>query len=232
MSAVTSQPISINGTSGREWTYPGGVLIRTMKEDDSEFAGRLLVEAFQSKFESVGGKQHVSKFVSAEQDNHRRQAVHYSNIYIAEVEGQRTGLMELRYHGYKPNDSGPNPYSKHLGCATLCRFAVYGGILKCACAGSIVEEKVKSGDCYLDHICVESFARGKGVGNFLLDVADKQAAEHKCNKIYLWAYDGNRAKNLYLRHGYEITDSMGNCCVKCAVGMSPFVKMEKNVSNL
>ena len=74
---------------------------------------------------------------------------------------------------------------------------------------------------------MEAFARGKGVGQVMLDVADAEAVRRNCGKVYLWAYEGNRAKHLYMRNGYEVTESKGGCCMKCILGMSPFLKMEK-----
>lgn len=35
--------------------------------------------------------------------------------------------------------------------------------------------------CYVDHICVDSQFRGKGIGKALMDVADDQARQKGCH---------------------------------------------------
>ena len=40
----------------------------------------------------------IDQYVAAQQDDHRGKPFHYKNIYIAEADGTRAGLMELQYH--------------------------------------------------------------------------------------------------------------------------------------
>lgn len=49
------------------------------------------------------------------------------------------------------------------------------GILMC-----LLEEPVSHNKCYIDHICVSSEFRGKGVGKVLMERADYEARKNGC----------------------------------------------------
>ena len=46
--------------------------------------------------------------------------------------------------------------------------------------GMLLSEDVPAGSCYVDHICVDSKFRGKGVGKVLLEKADAEARLKGC----------------------------------------------------
>ncbi|XP_005102497.1 uncharacterized protein LOC101855882 [Aplysia californica] len=219
MAAVHYQPFS-EGVPVK--SFPNGVEVRTMKVEDSEFAGRILVEGFESKFIHAVGKRNLDKVMEASSIDHRSMGSIYHRIFIATVDGQPAGLMELKFHGDKSHGGSSEPYSQRLGCWVMCRL----GIML-----DSMTESVGQGRCYVDHIAVDARFRGKGLGKALLETADEVALRNNCNVIYLWVYDGNRAKHLYERQGYVTVDTGGGCIVKCLFGMEPFAKMEKNLQN-
>lgn len=57
---------------------------------------------------------------------------------------------------------------------------------------------------FLDDLCVDSAARGIGVGSALLDAVEKLAAIRKCQSVTLHVWHGNTpAENLYASHGFS-----------------------------
>lgn len=55
-------------------------------------------------------------------------------------------------------------------------------------------------------LCVSPAARGQGVGTALLEAVDNLARQYGCACVTLEVRADNRARNLYLRHGFEPGD--------------------------
>nr|KAG5699385.1 hypothetical protein BaRGS_008293 [Batillaria attramentaria] len=192
-----------------------------MREDDSEFAGRLTVDAFSEKFIHAIGTENLPVAYRASAADRRLAAFKYHRIFIAEYQGRPAGLMQLHFRGDRP-DPDAGQWQNGLSCWPACRMAC----LSLALGG----ETVARGNCYVDHICVAEGFRGKGIGKALLKVADQQAVAGGCHTIYLWVADDNRAKNLYERQGYHVTTSSTMCCLaSCLTGKRKFLKMEKRL---
>jgi len=70
---------------------------------------------------------------------------------------------------------------------------------------SIYERTPQKGELVMDGIAVHSVARGKGIGNRLLDEIKVYAVKHQFESIRLDVIDINpRAKKLYERKGFEV----------------------------
>ena len=52
-------------------------------------------------------------------------------------------------------------------------------------------------------LCVSPAARGQGVGTALLEAVDNLARQYGCTCVTLEVRADNRARNLYLRHGFD-----------------------------
>ncbi|KAK7486614.1 hypothetical protein BaRGS_00022139, partial [Batillaria attramentaria] len=234
---VTAQP------GGAVYQSPDGVVVRNMREDDSEFAGRLTVDAFSEKFIHAIGteKRRVRR---TDHDAGETDTDPTCGRCISQV-SQRPGHYTCR------NTRLPVAYRASAADRRLAAFkyhrifiAEYQGRpaglmqlhfrgdrpdpdagqwqngLSCwpacrmACLSLALDgETVARGNCYVDHICVAEGFRGKGIGKALLTVADQQAVAGGCHTIYLWVADDNRAKNLYERQGYHVTTSSTMCCL-------------------
>ena len=95
--------------------------------------------------------------------------------------------------------------------------------------GSLTHHTCKRDECYIDHICCDAQFRGQGVGKKLMEAAEAQARDQGCTFMSLWVAAENRAKNLYERQGYQVTETVDSCWATRAVGMSKFYKMEKQL---
>lgn len=57
---------------------------------------------------------------------------------------------------------------------------------------------------FLDDLCVDSAARGMGVGNELLDAVETLAKLRKCQSVTLHVWHGNTAaERIYAKHGFS-----------------------------
>ena len=63
-------------------------------------------------------------------------------------------------------------YRPYIGCK---------GMIGLCCMGCVLSESsIPKGTAYIDHICVDSSFRGKGVGTVLLERADYEARLRGC----------------------------------------------------
>ncbi|KAK7108150.1 uncharacterized protein [Littorina saxatilis] len=213
--AVTTQP----GSHGVQvYVSPEEVTVRTMRADDCDFAGRLLIDGFKEKFVHAIGAGNLELARRASAADHRMYGNKYDRIFIAEFEGRRAGVMELKFYGNSEGSS--SDHWDALGCCTGCRLMWMA---------SFMTENVDRGYVYLDHIAVDETFRGKGVGKALMVVADQQGRARQCHTIFLWVASDNRARNLYERQGYKTTLTRSGCCISCAIGRRSFDKMEKTL---
>eukprot|EP00553_Chaetoceros_curvisetus_P004092 CAMPEP_0204623118 /NCGR_PEP_ID=MMETSP0717-20131115/8841_1 /ASSEMBLY_ACC=CAM_ASM_000666 /TAXON_ID=230516 /ORGANISM="Chaetoceros curvisetus" /LENGTH=194 /DNA_ID=CAMNT_0051638071 /DNA_START=122 /DNA_END=706 /DNA_ORIENTATION=- len=92
--------------------------------------------------------------------------------------------------------------------------------------------KPDSKELYVDHIAVTKEARGMGVGTKLLLWAEEKAKERGATKLSLGVVNGNPAKRLYDRFGFEDTKTdcfISSCFVGRPHGQLGAIFMEKQV---
>jgi len=75
----------------------------------------------------------------------------------------------------------------------------------------------KPGEAYIEQISVAADARGKGVGYELLRWAESRAREHHSRFLTLTVLNGNPARRLYERFGFQPKPT--DCCEDCIVGL-------------
>lgn len=77
----------------------------------------------------------------------------------------------------------------------------------------------KPGETYIEQIGVGAAARGKGIGKLLLQWAEDQAREHHHTTLTLSVLNGNPARRLYERFGFQgkKQDECDQCIVSCIV---------------
>ena len=144
----------------------------------------------------------------------------YWRVLVATSNGQPAGIIQLNYHGSKEPRGVGDAYVNYLGCWASCRVTF---------TGSLAHHTCKRGECYIDHICCDAQFRGQGIGKKLMEAAEAQARDQGCTFISLHVAAENRAKNLYERQGYQVTETVDSCWANRAVGRSKFYKMEKQL---
>jgi len=79
----------------------------------------------------------------------------------------------------------------------------------------------KPGETYIEMVSVASAARGKGVGKVLLQWAEARAREQRSTVLTLSVLNGNAARRLYERFGFEDIKSKSEidaACDECIMG--------------
>uniref|UniRef100_A0A8W8JDV4 N-acetyltransferase domain-containing protein n=1 Tax=Magallana gigas TaxID=29159 RepID=A0A8W8JDV4_MAGGI len=209
-SVTTQQPLSLGQIYGHvtsgELFNNGTVSVRnaTESEEDIEFVGKLVVEGFERKFVHATSRASLPAMRTMYSNNMKgRPPLFYERHFIAEYNADKAGVCVLRYHGdsklFPERDEDVPP----LGCCDLCGLA----LLNLA-----TSSEVPAGKCYVDHICVDSRFRGKGIGKVLLDMAEVDAKKRGCKVV-----------------GRNVKDITSLCCcgMWCLTGEREFALMEK-----
>ena len=83
----------------------------------------------------------------------------------------------------------------------------------------------KPGETYVEAISVAAAARGMGIGKLLLQWAEDKSREQKSTLLTLTVLNGNPARRLYERFGFEAKpptdpceECIGSCVVCCIMG--------------
>ena len=127
------------------------------------------------------------KEVCAQEDTHYS----YRNTWIAEVDGQRAGMM-IAVDGEHYREQRDKMYPQLRGL-----FDVAFGK-----GWDEMEDEAKAGEFYIDSLAVSLPYRNQGVGTALIEKAKEMAKEKGIGVVTLAVEPENRAKKLYLRLGF------------------------------
>lgn len=226
-SVTTQQPLPLGQIDGhvtsKELFSSGPVSVRnaTDSAEDREFVGKLVVEGFERKFVHATSRASLPAVRTMYSNNMKgRPPLFYERHFIGEYNAEKAGVCVLRYHGdlklFPEREKDVPPF----GCCDLCGLVLLD-------IGTSSE--VPAGKCYVDHICVDSRFRGKGIGKILLDMAEIDAKKRGCKVITLGVATNNRALHLYERQGYVTKETTSLCCcgMWCLTGEREFASMEK-----
>ena len=127
------------------------------------------------------------KEVCAQEDTHYS----YRNTWIAEVDGERAGMMiAVDGEHYREQRDKMYPQLKEL-------FDVAFGK-----GWDDMEDEAKAGEFYIDSLAVSLPYRNQGVGTALIEKAKKMARELGIPVVTLAVEPENRAKKLYEKLGF------------------------------
>ena len=127
------------------------------------------------------------KEVCAQEDTHYS----YRNTWIAEVDGERAGMM-IAVDGEHYREQRDKMYPQLKGL-----FDVAFGK-----GWDEMEDEAKAGEFYIDSLAVSLPYRNQGVGTALIEKAKEMAKEKGIGVVTLAVEPENRAKKLYLRLGF------------------------------
>ena len=82
-------------------------------------------------------------------------------------------------------------------------------------------------EAYVSELAVIQEARGKGIGTMLLNWAHEHAKHCGKNVITIQPVQGNPAKRLYERLGYEVVERQQGCCKSFIENVFVFCGLEK-----
>ena len=127
------------------------------------------------------------KEVCEQEDTHYS----YRNTWIAEVDGERAGMM-IAVDGEHYREQRDKMYPQLKGL-----FDVAFGK-----GWDEMEDEAKAGEFYIDSLAVSLPYRNQGVGTALIEKAKEMASELGIVVVTLAVEPENRAKKLYLRLGF------------------------------
>ena len=127
------------------------------------------------------------KEVCAQEDTHYS----YRNTWIAEVDGERAGMM-IAVDGEHYREQRDKMYPQLKGL-----FDVAFGK-----GWDDMEDEAKAGEFYIDSLAVSLPYRNQGVGRALIEKAKKMAKDKGIGVVTLAVEPENKAKKLYQRLGF------------------------------
>ena len=127
------------------------------------------------------------KEVCEQEDTHYS----YRNTWIAEVDGERAGMM-IAVDGEHYRDQRDKMYPQLKGL-----FDVAFGK-----GWDEMEDEAKAGEFYIDSLAVSLPYRNQGVGTALVEKAKEMAKEKGIDVVTLAVEPENRAKKLYEKLGF------------------------------
>lgn len=199
------------------------VQISIEKYQDSDFKEviSLLVSSFESKFchrqkltmSSIENILYSIWDIKAENSNY----VHF----VAKKDGKVIGVILIRLGKQRKSD-------KKIPFFTLCyRYGLFNMLLfifKLA-----VLEMITIEDCYIEHIAVDNFTRGKGVGELLISYAEEVVRGMGFSSLSLVVAESNPAKHLYDRKGFKDIEHISSSFNEYFIGINQWVFMKKNL---
>lgn len=84
-------------------------------------------------------------------------------------------------------------------------------------------------DCYVEHIAVDKFMRGKGVGELLISQAEEVLSGMGFSSLSLVVAESNPAKHLYDRRGFKEIEHISSRFKGYFIGINQWVFMRKNL---
>ena len=81
-----------------------------------------------------------------------------------------------------------------------------------------------SGVAKIDELMIDSDRKGQGIGTELLQAAEEKTKSLDCHKIWLETGSDWKAKDFYLKHGYQVRTVLPN-----HTGNREFVLMDKMI---
>lgn len=176
----------------------GSIRVRPAREADLEAAAAIMVEGFRRKFAAAL----AARVDRAERIVARTLALDVPRglpgLYVAEVARRVVGTIALR------RESDPIPSDWDAASILFAELGLWGG-LRAMFYFSLLEQPCGRGEVYVSDVVVAPDMRSRGVGEALLQQAEKVARCWEKEALVLdVAADNAGAIRLYERMGYTV----------------------------
>lgn len=164
------------------------IRIRKAKIEDVGYIAEGIYHAFLLEDEGLYS-QWIStlKEVCAQEDTHYS----YRNTWIAEVAGERAGMM-IAVDGEHYREQRDKMYPQLKGLFDMAFGKGWDDM----------EDEAKAGEFYIDSLSVSVGYRNQGVGTALIEKAKEMAKDKGIGVVTLAVEPENKAKKLYQRLGF------------------------------
>ena len=162
--------------------------IRKATKEDVAYIAEGIYHAFLLEDEELYNQWIMTlKEVCAQEDTHYS----YRNTWIAEVDGERAGMM-IAVDGEHYREQRDKMYPQLKGLFDLA----FGK------GWDEMEDEAKAGEFYIDSLAVSLPYRNQGVGTALIEKAKEMARELGIGVVTLAVEPENKAKKLYEKFGF------------------------------
>jgi len=195
--------------------------VRRMLEEDVDLVVDLYYEAFWDKAVALKNldKDLALELIKVVLFKH---PLNYQNYHIGLVDGQALGFIKLMTHESQEKMAMPSwSLIKSIGLFKLVKT----GLLL-----SLIEERVKKGDLYIETLATHPKARGQGLGTHLLQFADQVVlGDGTLNRVSLAVIGRNsRAKALYYRQGFVVDKALESRILNRFLNINKVYHMKKD----
>jgi ribosomal protein S18 acetylase RimI-like enzyme len=202
---------------------PEEIRVRPARGRDLDTVAAILVEGFRAKFETAF-RDHVDR---AEIIIARTLALEeprgLPGLFVAELEGQVVGTIALRRRG---QPEPPFPPSMGIFFEEL---GLWGG-LRAIFFMSLLDQSFKWDEVYLSDVAVSAQFRRRGIGQAMIEYADKVTRRWNKRALVLHVSAENEgAIRLYRRLGYSEDRRQHSLLTKWLLGIGKWVRMRKEV---
>lgn len=197
------------------------IYIEKYKNTDFRDVIALLVQSFKSKF-----SQH-QKLSNNDIENILYASWHLKADdpaylhFVAKQDKKVVGVILIRC-------SKTENTNENIPIISLCRrYGIYNVIMMYTKMIMLEDYKLNEGECYIEHIAVDGTCRGKGIGMLLLQHGEKALLDRGYTSYTLAVTEGNPAKHLYCRFGFEDIKKIKSPFKGYFVGESQWTIMQK-----
>ena len=164
------------------------IRIRKATIEDVGYIAEGIYNAFLLEDEAIYNQWiRTLKEVCAQEDTHYS----YRNTWIAEVDGERAGMM-IAVDGEHYREQRDKMYPQLKGLFDVAFGKDWDEM----------EDEAKAGEFYIDSLAVSLPYRNQGVGTALIEKAKEMAREKGIGVVTLAVEPENRAKRLYQKLGF------------------------------
>ena len=164
------------------------IRIRKATIEDVAYIAEGIYHAFLLEDEALYNQWiRTLKEVCAQEDTHYS----YRNTWIAEVEGERAGMM-IAVNGEYYREQRDRMYPQLKGLFDIAFGEGWDDM----------EDEAKAGEFYIDSLAVSLPYRNQGVGTALIEKAKEMAKEQGIGVVTLAVEPTNPAKKLYRKLGF------------------------------
>jgi ribosomal protein S18 acetylase RimI-like enzyme len=197
------------------------ISIRKYQDSDFKEVISILVSSFEKKF------YHMQNLTSSSIEDILNsiwdiKAENSSYVhFVAEKDGKILGVILIRI-GERQKSNKKIPFLNL--CYHYGFFNMLFLIFKLFALDRFAVE-----ECYVEHIAVNKFMRGKGIGELLISYTEEVLSSMGFSSLSLVVAENNPAKHLYERKGFDVIEHINSRFDGYLTGINHWIFMRKNL---
>jgi ribosomal protein S18 acetylase RimI-like enzyme len=147
----------------------------------------------------------------------------FDGVLVAERDGRIVGTLLIGPMYYTPLEKRAFEHLavRELGMPRMLRAAFLLWLLG---------HRAEPDEAYVTDLAVARDYQGQGIGQLLLEYAERWAREHDRARLTLWVAENNqRAVHIYQKAGFSVVDTRSNLITRLFFGVRRWLLMEKRL---